>query len=121
MSCVASTTVIELLVTTSVQGDIMLVLHCSIETLMEVKNGVEDEGLRLETEEENQEKKSLGTAQRQKYTVGRPNARSKPPGGGPLAPGGFAIRGKQLGGISVTPGGCLLGLGQFSVTLLNYK
>ena len=53
----------------------MLVLHCFVEILMEVNNGVEDEGLRLKTKEENQEKKSLGTAQRQKYTVGRANAR----------------------------------------------
>ncbi|WVZ26053.1 hypothetical protein V8G54_004597 [Vigna mungo] len=39
--------------------------------LMEVKNGGRDEGLRLRTEEENQEKKSLGTA-------GRPDAKSGP-------------------------------------------
>ena len=40
----------------------MLVLHCFVAILMEVKNGGEDKGLRLKIEEENQEKKSLETA-----------------------------------------------------------
>ena len=54
----------------------MLVLHCFVAILMEVKNGGENKGLRLKIEEENQEKKSLETAQRQNCTAGRPNARS---------------------------------------------
>ena len=39
----------------------MLVLHCFAAILMEMKNEGEDKGLRLKIEEENQEKKSLGT------------------------------------------------------------
>ena len=80
----------------------MLVLHCFAAILMEVKNGGRDEVLRLRTKEENQEKESLGTAWRQKCTAGRPDARS-----GTLAvtPGGFAVRGKPPGGGPLTPGG----------------
>ena len=57
-------------------SDIMLVLHCFAAILMEVKNGGEDKGLRLKIEEENQEKRSLETAQRQNCTAGQSNARS---------------------------------------------
>ncbi|WVZ24620.1 hypothetical protein V8G54_003164 [Vigna mungo] len=70
--------------------------------LMEVKNGGEEEGLRLKIEEENQENKSLETAQRQNCTAEQPNAKSwhqgsKPPGGRPLTPVGFATRRQTAG------------------------
>ncbi|WVZ21878.1 hypothetical protein V8G54_000422 [Vigna mungo] len=91
--------------------------------LMEVKNEGEEEGLRLKIEEENQEKKSLETAQRQNCTAGRPIARSLHQGSDAWRICGTRQTARRwtpdVGRMS--PGGCLLGSGLFSVALFRYK